>query len=141
LDQYRVREVVVGPDGDPVQSLVSVIGTVHARAPQAKIFVTGYPELFGAGSKVYGTRTACPVPVADRTAVNGLVGQLNAVISGSVAAARAAGADVTYVGVVGAFDGHGVCDSRVPFISTVLHPNVLGQATYAAALVVKGVTR
>ncbi|HEX5336045.1 MAG TPA: SGNH/GDSL hydrolase family protein [Propionicimonas sp.] len=122
-------------------SLSGLLVAIHARAPQARIFVTGYPKLFGTASKIYGTRTACPVPLAARTAVNSLVGSLNSVITGAVAGVRAAGVDVVYVGVAGAFAQHGVCDSRVPFISTVLHPNLLGQATYATALTVKGVTR
>jgi len=134
-------DAVVGPAGNRVQSIASVLVAIHAKAPQARIFVTGYPELFGSSAKVYGTRTACPVSLGNRTAVNMLVGQLNSVISSSVAAARAGGIDATYVGVARAFDGHGVCDSRAPFISTVLHPNVLGQATYASALILKGVTR
>ena len=122
-------------------SLSGLLAAIQARAPQARIFVTGYPKLFGTASKLYGTGTACPVPLAARTAVNSLVDSLNTVISGTVAAARTAGANVTYVGVAGAFARHGVCDSRVPFISTVLHPNLLGQATYAAVLTAKGVTR
>ncbi len=122
-------------------SLSGLLVAIHAKAPQARIFVTGYPKLFGGSAKIYGTRTACPVPLAARNAVNSLTGSLNSVISGAAAGVRAAGVDVTYVGVAGAFARHGVCDSRVPFISTVLHPNLLGQATYAAVLTVKGVTR
>ncbi|MGV8909228.1 MAG: SGNH/GDSL hydrolase family protein [Propionicimonas sp.] len=132
---------VVGPGGTPVQSLVSVLAAIHAKAPRAKIFLTGYPELFGSAAKLYGTPTACPVTLADRSAVNAVVDQLNAVIEGSAAAARAGGVPVTYVGVAAAFSGHGVCDTRVPFISAVLHPTFLGQATYASALVRKGVAR
>jgi len=132
---------VIGPGGNQVQSLVSVLAALHAKAPRAKIFVTGYPELFGSASKLHGTQSACPVTVADRTAVNAIVEQLNAVIKGSADAARAGGVPVTYVNVARAFDGHGLCDTRLSFISPVLHPTFLGQATYATALVLKGVSR
>lgn len=121
--------------------LSGLIAGIATRAPNARIFVTGYPELFGSGARVFGTKTACPVSLADRSLVNGLTAQLNAVISATVSAVRAGGVKATYVSVAGAFDGHGVCDSRAPFISSVLHPNAAGQLAYAAVLVVKGVAR
>lgn len=126
---------------DTVASLPGILAAIQARAPHAKIFLTGYPELFGTRSQVFGTSLACPVAVADRTIVNGLAVRLNAVIKGSAAAARAGGVNVTYVGVARAFDGHGLCDSRVPFITTALHPNAIGQAVYARVLVARGVVR
>ncbi len=126
---------------ETVVSLPRILMEIHARAPQAKIFVTGYPELFGNSTKLYGTKLACPVAATDRGVVNTLTGQLNAVIKASAAGARAAGVNVTYVSVVGGFDGHGLCDSRVPFISSELHPTALGQATYATVLTLKGVVR
>jgi hypothetical protein len=126
---------------DTVVSLPAILMEIHARAPQAKIFITGYPELFGSSAKLFGTKLACPVAVADRSVVNSLAEQLNAVIKASAAAARATGVNVTYVGVAGAFDGHGLCDSRVPFITSALHPTALGQATYAAVLTLTGVVR
>ena len=66
---------------------------------------------------------------------------LNTVVKGSAAVARAAGLDVTYVSAARAFNGHRLCDSRLSFMSTELHPTVLGQARYAAVLVRKGVSR
>jgi len=126
---------------DTVVSLPAILAEIHARAPQARIFITGYPELFGSSAKLYGTTLACPVAVADRSVVNQLADQLNAVIKASAAGARAAGVNVTYVSVAGAFDGHGLCDSRLPFITSVLHPTALGQATYATVLILKGVVR
>lgn len=127
--------------GSGPQSLGTLLAAIHARGPQADVFVTGYPELFGTSAKVFGTRTTCPVPSATRALVNDLTGQLNAVIGGVVAGARSAGMKVTYVSVTKAFDGHGVCDAKAPFISTVLHPNVLGQTAYASVLLAKGVAR
>ena len=128
-------------ESDTVVSIPQILATISTRAPQAKIFITGYPELFGTSSRIYGTKLACPVGVPDRSVVNGLAAQLNTVIEGSAAAARAAGVNVTYVGVAGAFDGHGLCDSRAPFVTTALHPNAAGQATFATLLVLKGVVR
>ncbi len=128
-------------ESDTVVGLPRILAAIHARAPHAKIFITGYPELFGTSSRVYGTSLACPVAVADRGVVNGMTAQLNAVIKGSAAAARSAGVNVTYVGVASAFDRHGLCNSRAPFITTALHPNVAGQATYATLLVIKGAVR
>jgi lysophospholipase L1-like esterase len=127
--------------GRPVVSIVSLLAAIQQQAPGADIFITGYPELFGTSAKLYGTKTTCPVPIEYRTALNDLVRQLNSMIKASAEAARAGGIDVTYVGVAGAFDGHGLCDSRLPWISSQLHPTAVGQAAYAAALTLKGVTR
>jgi lysophospholipase L1-like esterase len=121
--------------------LGGLLAGIAARAPNARIFVTGYPELFGSSARVFGTKTACPVSLANRSLVNGLTVKLNSVIKATVSAVRAGGVTATYVSVAGAFDGHGVCDSRAPFISTVLHPNAAGQLAYAAVLAVKGVAR
>lgn len=127
--------------GRPVVSIVALLAAIQQQAPGADIFITGYPEIFGSKAKVYGTKTTCPVPIEARSALNGLVRQLNSVIRSSAAVARANGVDVTYVGVADAFDGHGLCDSRLPWISSALHPNALGQTAYAAALTLKGVAR
>lgn len=122
-------------------SLGVLLAAIHTKAPLADVFVTGYPELFGGSAKVFGTRTSCPVPSTSRELVNQLTGQLNSVIGAVVAEARGAGMKVTFVSVTKTFDGHGVCDSKAPFISTVLHPNVLGQAAYASVLIAKGVAK
>lgn len=132
---------IAGLGGTGPASLGVLLAAIHAKAPQADVFVTGYPELFGSSTKVFGTRANCPVPSTSRDLVNLLTGRLNAVISAVVAQAKGAGMKVTFVSVTKAFDGHGVCDSKAPFVSTVLHPNVLGQAAYASVLIAKGVVR
>jgi lysophospholipase L1-like esterase len=131
----------IGATGDPVVSLASLLAQIHARAPRATIFVTGYPELFGTAPTLYGTDTACPVPLGFRLLVNELAVQLNTVIRATARAARQSGIKVVYVSVTKLFDGHGLCDTRAPLISTVLHPTVAGQLAYAAALVRRGVAR
>ena len=51
---------------DTVVSLPAMLAAIHPRAPHAKIFITGYPELFGTRAKIFGTRAGCPVAASDR---------------------------------------------------------------------------
>ena len=52
---------------------------------------------------------------------------------------------VVYVDVARAFNGHGLCDTGLPWVISGLrpaaagHPNLLGQAAYAAVLYGAGV--
>lgn len=121
-------------EGGKVTSLVKVLGAIHARAPKADIYIAGYSALFG-------YQKACPVNAASRLWVNVQIQRLNTVIAASALTARVKGVDVTYVGVVDKFDGHGACDRSTPWISDVLHPTATGQAAYATVFAGKGVGR
>ena len=98
-------------------SLAQLYGEIAAKAPRAKILVTGYPALFATG----------PLVAAE--------GALNLTISSAVAAAAAGGAHVQYVDVQ--FTGHTV-DSAHPWFylsgPNVFHPTPPGDRAFACAL-------
>jgi len=115
--------------GPLYQGLASMIREVKAKAPDARVYVTGYPLLFDS-----------PAPGSLEASVNSLTQGLNAVI------ARAAiyeGAQ--YVDVSGAFLGHGI-GSAAPWINFSLplanpdnfHPNATGYRAYYSALAAAG---
>jgi lysophospholipase L1-like esterase len=117
---------------DPVSSplvadLTATIQAIRAAAPNAAVYVTGYPLLID---------PSFPDP-ALATAVNYLTGLLNAVIEG-VAIANGA----TYVDVTPYFAGHGIgsSDPWINFDQAALfdpenfHPTAAGYLAYYTAL-------
>ena len=108
-----------------------MINAVKAKAPDARVYVTGYPLLFHA-----------PAPGSLQEAVNGLTLGLNAVISGAADATDAGGPErAQYVDVAGAFLGHGIGSGDPwidynPFVPGPdnFHPNAAGYQAYYAAL-------
>ncbi|SDB96647.1 GDSL-like Lipase/Acylhydrolase family protein [Raineyella antarctica] len=138
--------------------IVTDVAAAQATNPKAKIFVTGYPELFG--SIAPGTTcdlgwtinpdTGLPVEVQANTiqgaSVNALVDALNLAIQGGVTAAQAQGAKVTYVDASPAFTGHRLCDTSTAWLfdfntavavgnpAAAFHPTVDGQQAYATTI-------
>lgn len=118
--------------GPLFQGLVTMINAVKAKAPDARVYVTGYPLLFHS-----------PEPGSLQETVNGLTLGLNAVIEGAAGADGPAGAQ--YVDVAGAFLGHGI-GSTDPWINynpfapgpDDFHPNAAGYRAYHAALTAAG---
>lgn len=118
--------------GPLFQGLVTMINAVKAKAPDARIYVTGYPLLFHS-----------PGPGSLQETVNGLTLGLNAVIAGAAGADGPGGAQ--YVDVAGAFLGHGI-GSADPWINynpfvpgpDNFHPNAAGYQAYYAALTAAG---
>lgn len=118
--------------GPLFQGLVSMINAVKAKAPDARVYVTGYPLLFHS-----------PAPGSLQETVNGLTLGLNAVIAGAAGADGPGGAQ--YVDVAGAFLGHGI-GSADPWINydpfapgpDDFHPNAAGYRAYYAALTAAG---
>lgn len=113
--------------------------TVRAKAPNARLLITGYPLLFPTTAV---TSPRCNVIRPDaRQAVNAATLQLNAAV-----AAGAKGAGATYVDLVAPFAGHSSCeaDPAASWINSIvpqdvvssLHPNATGQRAIAGALVV-----
>ncbi|MDF2574391.1 MAG: secreted hydrolase [Agromyces sp.] len=103
--------------------LAITLGAIREAAPNATVYVTGYPLLFE--------------PSADPriAAVNAGIVALNSVIQAAVAAA---GEGFVYVDVTQAFLGHGI-GSPVPWIhgpfdAAAFHPNAAGYAAYADAI-------
>jgi hypothetical protein len=135
-------------------SLTQVYEDIHAAAPNAKILVLGYPELWG--SK-FDMTTTIP-PSCEVLKVGGLTGlvygsdadwmnevglRLNKIIGDTVhAAAAATSANIQVVSVDTAFEGHRLCDTGVPWFNHIIldrdgihispdprsiHPNDSGQ--------------
>jgi lysophospholipase L1-like esterase len=93
---------------------------IRDRAPDAAVYVLGYPRLFEEGT--------CPagLSLAKRQAINDAADELSDIIAG-----RADAAGFSYVDVRGQFAGHGVC-SATPWINAfslsvrAYHPNAAG---------------
>jgi len=143
------------------KSLSSNIAAIHAAAPAATIYVTGYPLLFQAAQSPHD-RGLC---VAGDTATGPLViseAQADAMDADAVALNSAIKSAITrrthdyanYVDVTAAFTGHGLCGTpssqlpnphsyinQVPAVNVIavpLHPTAAGQRAYAASIRAKG---
>jgi lysophospholipase L1-like esterase len=123
----RLREL--GP------ALLHLYAMVAAKAPDARIVVTGYPHLFESdpGSPIAGIIEA----------VNKATDQLNATIKDAVTVTQNADVNIRYVDVVPEFAGHGlVIPIPIPnafFINppgqeAAFHPNAAGYIAYADAI-------
>jgi len=148
-----------------VPSLADLYREIHKRAPNAKIRVLLYPQLFPdhpSANCTVGTFTSIGNIVyrphltpAEMTELNKLGTTLNDTISTQVDAARQPGMDIATVPVPG-FSGHAICDSGTPWINGVMwntffhtfsllnsfsvfsfHPNALGQAAFGEAMQAK----
>lgn len=148
-------------------SLSANIAAIHAAAPAATIYVTGYPLLFQAaqtpqdnGLCVVGDTPAGPLVIseAQADAMDADAVALNRAIKSAIAGRIHSYAK--YVDVTAAFTRHGLCGtpsytSQVPnprsFINAVhvtatgvdalagpLHPTAAGQKAYAASIREKG---
>ncbi|HEY2552022.1 MAG TPA: SGNH/GDSL hydrolase family protein [Streptosporangiaceae bacterium] len=106
--------------------LNSVLGDIRANAPNARVVVLGYPELYDLSKS-----SAClGLSTTDRTDLNQAADQLD----GQIQAAAGRFGDV-YADVRGAFGGHEICDSSswlhaVNFldVSESYHPTAAGQS-------------
>lgn len=123
-----LTQALIDPASSPlVADLAATIQAIQTKAPNATIYVTGYPLLFD---------PAFPNP-ALAFGVNSLTVMLNMVIE-NVAEAKGA----TYVDVTGAFAGHGIgsgepwfnFDPFNPLDDESLHPNAAGYVAYYTAL-------
>lgn len=134
----------------PIQTVLSDIAT---KAPNAKVYIAGYPRLFGENMAKYtydgdapgsytcraddgnGTGPIVTYALSDIQYLNILADELNDVISDAVTALN--DPDIEYVEPT-AFNGYGLCDTYSPRINPVLtsglytlypeslHPNELG---------------
>lgn len=123
-----------------------MLAVVRASAPNATVYVAGYPLLFGdltSGSCDAGGGLV--FSAAETQFINGAIQLLNRAIAGGVDLfAAAGGTGVEYVDVTDHFDGHGLCDSGDRWISGVvsggpvddrgLHLNPPGMREYAEVL-------
>ena len=116
--------------------MAAVLSAIAARAPQARIVLVGYPDLFPLGG---GCWPAVPITNGDVAYLRGIELQLNAMLA---ADAKAAGA--TFVNTYTPTIGHDFCQpEKIRDVEGLLpgswvlpfHPNARGQAAIAAAVV------
>ncbi|WP_127466455.1 SGNH/GDSL hydrolase family protein [Streptomyces sp. B27] len=128
---------------------------ILAKAPNAEIYVLGYPQVAPVKTESDGYEAACdflwPDHWSDARAARDIVTRLNSKIEETVTTVRQAAAGntrLTYVEVNGAdspFEGHTMCptagdsyfhnlDQWVGHPAYALHPNAQGQAAYAEIL-------
>ena len=121
-------DIIVGRPNHP---LLDVYKALHAKAPNAKIYVGGYSLLFGMNANRYQrnslapSRLVCPVgnlgllpymvDYRDALFIDTLALRLDNTIMETVRNAKAAGISITYVAPK-RFDGHGLCDNKEPWI-------------------------
>jgi hypothetical protein len=143
-----------------VPSLADLYREIHKRAPNAKIRVMLYPQLFPANPPkdcTVGTFTTIAhvkhryhLTQSEMTELNKLGTTLDNTISSQVTTAQQSGIDISPVnpnspsGPAAGFSGHALCDSGTPWINGVIwdghflwdtskfsfHPNALGQAEF-----------
>ena len=121
------------PEGTPIVAVADLLARIHARAQQARIYLVGYPELFGSstGSCAVGDVSVLHVPLvgnvqvrltvsaADAGWLNEVAGRLNDVLRDAATRASAKHIPATFVDVSGHFAGHRLCDSAASWIAPV----------------------
>ena len=147
------RNAPVLPD---VYPLPDALRAIAAAAPRAKIYVTGYPKIFGAKiTNPLGCQVSDQAPLfvtaSDAAWVRSKAMQLNKGIASAVTKARRTGVNARYVDVAGTFRGHNLCDRKSPWLNGVVlnptnppsfsqasfHPTARGQPAFAHSLPTK----
>jgi lysophospholipase L1-like esterase len=115
--------------------MAAVLAAIAARAPQARIVLVGYPDLFPLSG---GCWPAVPITDGDVAYLRGIELQLNATL-----AADASAADATFVNAFTPTIGHDFCQpEKIRDVEGLLpgswvlpfHPNARGQAAITAAV-------
>ncbi|SDX72631.1 GDSL-like Lipase/Acylhydrolase family protein [Amycolatopsis xylanica] len=109
--------------------LDAVLAKIKAAAPNARVFLLGYPHLFADDG-------SCGFSIGMRKAINA-----GADTMAAVEAERASAAGVTFVDVRAAFTGHNVCAAGSQYLHGIaspleesFHPTKAGQFGYFRAL-------
>lgn len=125
------------------------VAAAGKQNPRAKIFVTGYPQMFDPFAAALTTctigtyaRRTVTVSGTQAFSVNALVDELDAAIGAGVGIAAHNGADVRYVDATLPYLGHRLCN-RTPWLqnlndSAPFHPKAAGQVAYATAITKAG---
>jgi hypothetical protein len=118
------------PGGEKIHSLLSILEAIHSRASKAKIYLAGYPRLFGSfkGECGVGTIYVNNVPVigygavavkitgSDAAWLNQTGSLLMQVVNDAVASAQMEGIPVTAVDPNPEFASHRLCDTGTSWI-------------------------
>lgn len=125
------RAGVLDPDGHAIAPIRKVLTDIHTRAPHAKIYLAGYPRLFGHQQKFFTGGGTSAVTCIINGAVNARVSypdaqwlnqrsqQLDRVFRTAARQARHAGISAHYVSA-STFTGHGLCDAKKSWIQPLL---------------------
>jgi hypothetical protein len=114
-------------------ALVNALTAVHAKAPNAKVAILGYPWIM---PRSRGCYPIMPVAVGDVPYVRNIQATLNNAVSRAAAATG-----TTYVDFTTVSEGHDACKPIgvrwiEPVITTtnpvIVHPNALGESQMAA---------
>jgi len=128
-DQLAAGVAAEGP------KMAQVLAEIAARAPQARIVVVGYPDVFPQSGGCWPT---VPITDGDVAYLRGLEVKANAML-----AATALGAGATFVNTYTPTIGHDFCqpesvrdvEGLLPgSLALPFHPNARGQAAMAAAI-------
>ncbi len=115
--------------------IAQVLAAIAERAPQARVVVVGYPDMFPQSG---GGWPAVPVTDGDVAYLRGIEARANDMLAATARAARA-----TFVNTYAATTGHDFCTpAKVRDVEGLLpgspvlpfHPNARGQAAIAAAV-------
>jgi len=108
--------------------LASTLQAIRQHAPNAKIVLLGYPDLYDLSK----SSTCIGLSTQDRTALNAAADTLDSVLSTAVT--TAADQHIVFADVRGQFAGHQICDSGswlhsvdILAISSSYHPTASGQ--------------
>jgi lysophospholipase L1-like esterase len=121
-------------DNTTYASLVSTLGAVRAKAPNARVAIVGYPWIVPSQA-VPGCYVKMPIASGDIPYLRDLESHLNSAVQRAAAATGA-----TYVDMSAVSDGHDACQpSGTRWIEPILggtnyvpvHPNALGEAEMA----------
>ena len=122
------------PKKVPIQSVLSLLLEAHQRAPSAKIYVAGYPRLFGTFSGECGVGqlevtnlprglteiVAVKVASGDAVWLNTVADELDSTIASAAATAETlTGASVTYVDPDPEYEQDRLCDTGVSWIHEI----------------------
>lgn len=133
LQALAGKAQVKTPEGTAIIPITDLLVRIHQRAPQAHIYLLGYPALFGAAKKschvgdvkvlhvplVGNVHAGLTVSAADVAWLNEIAGQLNGVLRAAVATAASKDVSATFVDVSVKFAGHRLCDSGASWIAPV----------------------
>jgi len=139
FDALAGTTIAQAPDNRTIIPLLQLYESIEILAPNAKIYVGGYPQLFGSGIANYTSNSSAPggaqcsvtagatVSYSDAQWLNQKADELNGIIANTVEAAQNESIDITFVPAA-LFTGYGLCDTYSPRINEVLltDPPVLG---------------